>query len=102
MAGRSRGTLIELTGVHYDLPFSIEPQICPVHRPGRRTLKINPFAVVSAAMAGAFKFVLALHPIGSAAQMCTFGVDDKKSLGVPNDPDPMFLLKSSIHPKTEI
>ena len=102
MAGCSRGALVELTGIDHDLSLGIEFHPCPVHGPRCRSFEINPFAVVPAAVAGAFKFVFALHPIGRAAQMGALGVDDENSLGVANHPNSMFLLKSGIHPIAEI
>ncbi len=102
MAGCSRGALVELRRIDHDLPFGIELQLGSVHGPWRRALKINPFAVVPTAMAGAFKFVFTLHPIGSAAQMGALGIDDENPLGVADHPNSVLLLKSGVDPITEI
>ncbi len=101
MAGCSRGALVELTGIHHDLSLGIEFHFGPVHGPWCRSFKVNPFAVVPAAVAGAFKFVFALNTIRRASQMGALGVYDEDTLGVAIQPNPIFLLNSGIHPITE-
>ena len=63
-----------------------------IHRPRRRAFKIYGFAVIAAAMARTFEFVLARLPVRRAPQMGAASVDYEEPIGGFIDPDAIELL----------
>src|SRR5437773_1005859 len=63
-----------------------------IHGTRRRSFKVDAFAVVAAAVAGALELVFAGLPIRRAAEMRAASVDDKHAIGRAVHPDTIFLL----------
>ena len=55
--------------VHHNLAFGIELHVRAIHGPRRRTLEVDAFGVVAAAVARALELVFAGLPVGRAAQV---------------------------------
>ena len=72
--------VIEPGNIHDYLAFSIKLHMGAIHGPRRRTFKVNPFAVVSAAVARAFEFVFTGLPIRRTAQMRAASVNHKQTI----------------------
>src|SRR6267378_1467912 len=96
MAGLSLGPLIEPGGVHNNLAVWRELHVRAIHGTRRGSFKVDAFAVVTAAVAGALELVLAGLPIGRATEMSAAGVDDKDAIGRAVHPDAIFLLPLGI------
>src|SRR5579863_7244775 len=94
------GPLIKLGNVHQDLSVGSDFHVSPIHGSRRRAFEVNPFAVVSTAVARTLEFVLTRLPIGSATQMRTARVDHEYAIGSAIHPDAVFLLKLCIHSQT--
>src|SRR5438132_11282420 len=71
--------------------------MCAVHRTRRRAFEVNSFAVVAAAMAGGFEFVVAGFPIRSASQVRAACVNRTETIGSAIHPDAVFLLPFGIN-----
>src|SRR5437773_10831431 len=63
-----------------------------IHGTRRRSFKVDAFAVVAAAVAGALERVFAGLPMRRAAGMRAASVDDKHAVGRAVYPDTIFLL----------
>ena len=74
----------------------------PIHRPRRRTLEVDAFGIVAAAVTGALELVLTRLPVRRAPQMRTDRRDHEDTLGVPHDPDAVLVLKLGVHAEAEI
>src|SRR5436305_3438275 len=92
MAWLSLGPLVEARSVHHNLAVGREFDVRAVHGARRGTLEIDAFAVVTAAVAGTLKLVLAGFPIRRAAEMSAARVDDKDAVGRAIYPYAIFLL----------
>src|ERR1700677_1244138 len=101
MGGLAFRPLIEPRSIDDDLAVGSEFDLSAVHRTRRRALKVDPFAVIPAAVARTFEFVLARLPIRSAAQMRAARVNHEDSVGRSIDPDAIFLLEFSVNPERE-
>src|SRR6266566_1060851 len=102
MAQLSLGPGIQARSVHDDLSVRRELDVGPIHRPGRWTFEVDPFAVVAAAVAGALEFVFAGLPIRGAAEMRAARINNKEAIGSAVHPDAVFLLKLAVHAKRVI
>src|SRR5436309_13747891 len=67
-----------------------------IHGTRRRSFKVDAFAVVAAAVAGALELVFAGLPIRRAAEMRAASVDDKHAIGRAVHPDRIFLLQFGV------
>src|SRR5436190_3147650 len=90
---------VKLAHVNHDLAFSVELNMGAIHRPWRRPLEVNCFAVIATAVTGAFEFVFAGLPVRRTSQMCAARVDDKQSIGSLIDPNTVLLLILGIDPQ---
>ncbi len=63
-----------------------------IHRTRSGSFKVDAFAVVTAAVAGALELVLAGFPIRSAAQVSAARVNDEHAIGSAVHPDAILLL----------
>src|SRR3989338_7313884 len=61
-------------------------------RPGRWAFKINPGFKKSASMAGTFKFVFGLKPVGRTTQVGTYGRKRVDSFRHSDNPRPILFL----------
>src|SRR6185437_1290396 len=102
VGGLSLGPLVQLRNIHQNLTVGRNRNIGSIHGTWRRSLKVDAFAVVAAAMAGAFEFVLGRLPVGSAAQMSAARVDHENAVGRAVHPDAELLLKLGIDAQTKI
>src|SRR5580692_2741081 len=73
--------LIKPRNIHQDLTVGRDFHFSSIHRARRRTFEVNPFAVVSTAVARAFELVLTGLPIGSTTQMGAARVDHENAIG---------------------
>src|SRR5690349_3123383 len=73
-----------------------------IHGPRRRALEIDSFAVVSAAVAWALKFVFTRLPIRSAAEMSAARVYHEEAVRGAIHPNAVLLLKLRIDPEREL
>src|SRR5277367_6297533 len=69
------GPRVQLRGIHQNLPIRREFDMRAIHRPRRRPLEVNPFAVIAAAVAWTLEFIFAGLPVGRASQMGAARVD---------------------------
>src|SRR3989442_2896669 len=76
--------------------------MCAVHGPRRRSLEIDAFGIVAAAVTRALEFVFGGFPVRRAAQMSAHRVDHEDAFGIAHHPDAVFVLKFRIHAETEI
>ena len=90
---------VEFGDVDDNLPFWIEPDLRTIHRPWRRTFKVDSFTVVATAVTGTLKFVFARPPVWSAAKMRAPGIDNENPVRSLVDPDAILLLPLGIDPK---
>src|SRR5205807_4376174 len=97
VAGLSLGPLIEPGGVHNNLAVWRQLHVRAIHGARRGPFKVDPFAVVAAAVAGALELVFAGFPVGRAAEVRAARVDDKDAIGCAVHPDTIFLLPLGIH-----
>src|SRR5581483_7771116 len=93
---------IQLGDIDQDLPIGRELNMRAIHGSWCRPLKINSFAVVSAAVTRTFEFVFARLPIGRTAQVCASSIDHKQAVRGTIDPDAVFLLELRIHAQGKI
>src|SRR5262249_37688386 len=93
---------VETAQIDHDLPFRIELDVRAVHRTRRRSLEVDPFRIISAAVAGTLKLVLACLPVGRAAQVRADRGDDEDTLGVAHHPDAILILKFRVDAKAEV
>src|ERR1039457_3042407 len=93
LARLALGPLVDVAQVHHNLSLGIQFDVRPVHGSRRRTLEVDAFGVVAAAVARALELVLARLPVGRAAQMGADGGDDEDTLGVADHPDAVLILK---------
>ena len=90
------GPLVKLGYVHHDLPLGIELNMRAIHWPRGRTLKVDCLAVVTAAVAGALKLVLARLPVRSASEVRTARVDHENPVRSFVHPNAILLLPLGI------
>src|SRR5438445_9157814 len=76
--------------------------MCAVHRTRRRAFEVNSFAVVAAAVAGAFEFVFAGFPIRRASQVRADGRDHEDAFRIADHPDAMRVLEFRVDAKAEV
>src|SRR2546423_9771282 len=76
--------------------------MCAIHWPRGRTFKVNCLAVVTAALARAFKLILARLPVRSASQVRTAGVNHKNPIRSFVHPDAILLLPLGINTKSVV
>src|ERR1039457_4412430 len=96
------GPAVDVAQVDYNLSLGIQFDMGSVHGARRRTLEVDAFGVVAAAVARALELVLARLPVRRAAQVGADGRDDEDTLGIAYHPDAALILKFRIHPETEI
>src|SRR5579872_362356 len=82
----------QLRHIHDNLPIRRQLHSRAVHRTRRWPLKVDPFTVVPAAVAGAFEFVLAGFPIRRAPQMRAARVYHEHAVRSAVHPNPILLL----------
>src|SRR5215472_522657 len=102
MARLSLGPGIQARSIHNDLSVGRHLNVSPIHRARRRTLEVDPFAVVAAAVAGTLEFVFAGLPIRGAAEMRTACINNKEAIGSAVHPDAVLLLKLGVYAKRVI
>jgi hypothetical protein len=75
-------------GFGVDTKFQNQSRIWlrPVHGARRRTLEVDAFGIVAAAVAGALELIFALLPVRRAAQVSADGRDDEDALGIAHWP----------------
>ena len=91
--------LIKLGNVDDDLAFRIEMHFCPIHRPGCRSLEVNSFTVVAAAVTGTLKLIFARPPVWSATKMRATRINNEDPIRSLVDPDAILLLPLGIDAK---
>ena len=74
----------------------------PIHRSRRRTFKVDPLAVITAAMTRTLELVFAWLPIRSAAQVRAACVNDEYPVRSSIHPNAIFLLKFSVNAQSKI
>src|SRR5262249_38302181 len=82
----------QLGDINDDLSVGRQFQLGPVHGTRRRTLEVNSFAVVAAAVARTLEFILARLPVGGAAQVRAASINHEQAVGGAINPDTVFLL----------
>src|ERR1700722_5013338 len=102
LAGLPLRPLIEPRGIHNNLPVGRQLHVRAVHGSRRWSLKINSFAVITAAVARALELVLAGFPVRRAAKVRAAGVDHKHPVGSAIDPYAKFLLELSVHTQRKL
>src|SRR5208337_200859 len=102
LAGLPLRPLVESRDIHQNLTVRSFLDMGPVHGTRRRTLKVDSFAVVTTAVARAFKFVIAGFPVGRAAQMRAARVNHEHAIGCAVHPDAVLLLKLGVHAQAVI
>ena len=102
MGAAALGPIIEDTGIHNDLPFSIQFDFGTIQWPGRRTFKVDSAAVIATAVAGTLEFVHTRFPVRRATEMSATGIEHKNTLCVSNHPNPKILLKFRVDSKGKI
>src|SRR5262245_63621424 len=73
-----------------------------IHRPRRRTLEVDAFRIVAAAVAWTLELVFAGLPIRRATQVRANGRDHEDAFRIANDPDTVRVLKFSIDAEAEV
>src|ERR1035441_5240983 len=96
------GPPVEAAQVHHNLSLGIEFDVRPVHGARRRTLEVDAFGIVAAAVAGALELIFALLPVRRAAQVSADGRDDEDALGIAHHPDAGLILEFGVDPEAEI
>src|SRR4029077_21239625 len=86
------GPFKKLRYIYDDLAVRCQLQARAIHRTRRRSFIVNPFTVVSAAVAGTLEFVLAGSPTGRAAKVRASRVNHEKSVRRAIHPDAVLLL----------
>jgi hypothetical protein len=94
--------LIQARSVYDNLPIGRQFDFRAVHGARSRSLEVDSFVVVSAAVAGALEFVFARLPIRSAAQVRAACVNHEQTIGRAVDPDAEFLLELSVDAESEL
>src|SRR5262249_33607964 len=96
------GPRVKMAQIHLNLAVGCKFHVRAIHGTRRRTLEVDAFRVVAAAMARALELVFAGLPIGRAAQMRADRRDHENALGILHHPDAMVLLKFGIHAESEV
>ena len=89
-------------GVHDDLARGVLFDVRAVHRPRRRTLEVDAFGVIAAAVAGALELVLAGLPFRRAAQVGAARKDHENAVGLAHHPDAVGHQKTLVDAQIEI
>src|SRR5437899_4559813 len=71
--------------------------MCAIHWSRRWTFKVDPFAVITAAVTRTLELVLTRFPVGRAPQMRAAGVNHKHTVRRLIHPDAVLLLPLGIH-----
>ena len=88
--------------VHHNLTIGVELDVSTIHGARCRTLEIDSFSVVAAAMARALELAFAGDPVGSTAEMGADRGDHEDAFAVSHHPDSVLALELGIHAETEI
>src|SRR5262249_32631846 len=102
LAGLAFGPGKQLGDINDDLAVGRQFDFSPVHGTRRWAFEVNSFAVVAAAVAGTFEFVLAGLPVGGAAQVRAAGINHEQTIGSAVDPDAVLLLPLSVNSESVI
>ena len=88
---------MQFANVHHDFAFSIQFDRSAIHWSWRRTLKVDPFTVIAAAVTMTLKLILARFPIGRATEVRAARINYKNPVGSLVNPDAILLLPLGIY-----
>src|SRR5271155_4808706 len=93
---------VEPAGIYGNFSRGVEQHVGAVHGTRRGAFEIDAFAVVAAAVAGAFEFVFSGLPFRSAAKVRTASEDDEEAIGLADDPDAIGHEVALVNAQAEI
>src|SRR5579872_1747519 len=102
MRGLALRPLVKTRGINDDLAVRREFDLGPVHGTRGRPFEINSLTVVSAAVAGTFKFIFRWLPVRGATQMGAARVDHEEPVWSAIDPYAVLLLKLGVDAEGEL
>ena len=101
MSGLSLGPLVEPGSIDDDLTIGSELDLGSIHGPRCGTFKVDPFAVIAAAVTRTLELVLTGLPVGRTAKVSAARVDYEQPVRSAIDPDAVLLLKFGVDAQRE-